>query len=72
MPNTMTLVYYVGGGASAKSLPIVSNTPERMSALADQLGNGECSMRPSEEDTLKQLIEEMQPFGQTGGLQPID
>ena len=40
MENDVSLVYYIGAGASAKSLPLVSNTPERMRALADELARG--------------------------------
>ena len=41
MPNEVSLLYYIGAGASAKSLPLVSDTPSRMRDLANDLSKGD-------------------------------
>ena len=39
MPNSVSLAYYIGAGASVESLPLVSNTPSRMRDLAKELSD---------------------------------
>ena len=59
MQDAVSLVYYIGAGASAKSLPLVSNTPSRMRDLANELSNGDYELDSQHSDVLKGLCSEM-------------
>ena len=49
-PNTnVSLVYYIGAGASAQSLPLVCNTPARMRKLAEKLGTEDYRKRAEQQ-----------------------
>ena len=58
----VSLVYYIGAGASAHSLPLVSNTPASMRKLADELGTDDCRQRVAscQTGTLEQLAERLE------------
>ena len=59
MPNRVSLVYYFGAGASAKTLPVVSDTPKRMKELADDLGTGNYDLDQQNTDALRNLCNEI-------------
>ena len=50
-PNKATLIFYIGASASAESLPLVSNIPERMRDLANELSHGEYDQDLPERDS---------------------
>ena len=56
------LVYYIGAGASAHSLPLACNTPARMRKLADELRTDDCRKRvdPPQRGTLERLAERLE------------
>lgn len=60
-PN-VGLVYYIGAGASAQSLPLVSNTPKRMRKLATELRTEDFRNRVEEpqRQTLEKLAERLE------------
>ena len=59
MTNEVSLVYYIGAGASAKALPVVSDTPKRMKELAVFLSEGDYDLDHRNRDSLDNLCEEM-------------
>ena len=59
MPNEVSLVYYIGAGASAKALPLVSDTPKRMKELAPDLRAGNYGAGQINRDALEELCDEM-------------
>ena len=58
----VSLVYYIGAGASAHSLPLACNMPARMRKLADELGTDDCRNRvdPPQRGRLDQLAEQLE------------
>ena len=59
MPNSVSLVYYIGAGASMKSLPLAKDTPSRMRDLAKKLSNGDFGLDSHHKFLLDGLCGEM-------------
>lgn len=52
MRNIVNLVYYIGAGASKKSLPLVSDMPSRMRDLAKELSNRDFKLDNANQETV--------------------
>ena len=59
MPNSVSLVYYIGAGASVKSLPLVIDTPSRMRRLATELSEHDFKLDAHRNTVLDGLCHEM-------------